>query len=178
VQRLLAIPIAITQFRRLMPDILVDGDNPLTDIARETIVDLYDFLFDLDKRVKVFDRKIDKIFRQNEDCQRIAKVSGGGLKTATAIVAAVGDGCEFKNGSHMAAWLGLVPRQSSSGDRQVLLGITKRGDRHLRTLLVHGARAVARVAAKKDDPFSRWVNELRHRRGAAKAIVAVANKNA
>jgi len=78
----------------------------------------------------------------------------------------------------MAAWLGLVPRQSSSGDRQLLLGITKREDRHLRTLLAHGARAVIRVAAKKDDPFSQWVNELRHRRGAAKAIVAVANMNA
>jgi transposase len=174
----IAIPVAITRFRRLMPDILVDSANPLTDIARETIADLYDFLLDLDKRVKVFDRKIEKIFRQNEDCQRIAKVSGVGPKTATAIVAAVGDGCEFKNGRHMAAWLGLVPRQSSSGDRQLLLGITKRGDRHLRTLLVHGARAVVRVAAKKDDPFSQWVNDLRHRRGAAKAIVAVANKNA
>lgn len=173
-----AIPVAITRFRRLMPDILVDSNNPLTDIARKTIADLYDFLLDLDKRVKVFDRKIEKIFRQNEDCQRIAKVSGIGPKTATAIVAAVGDGGEFKNGRHMAAWLGLVPRQSSSGDRQLLLGITKRGDRHLRTLLVHGARAVVRVAAKKEDPFSRWVNDLRHRRGAAKAIVAVANKNA
>lgn len=88
------------------------------------------------------------------------------------------DGGEFKNGRHMAAWLGLVPRQRSSGDRRVLMGISKRGDQHLRTLLVHGARAVVRVSAKTNDPFSQWVNSLRERRGATKAIVAVANKNA
>lgn len=174
----IAIPVSITRFRRLAPEIISDLSNQLTNLARGTIADLYDFLLDIDKRVAVFDRKIATIFRESKECQRIAKVCGVGPKTATAIIAAVGDGAEFKNGRHMAAWLGLVPRQRSSGDRRVLMGISKRGDQHLRTLLVHGARAVVRVSAKKNDPFSQWVNSLRERRGATKAIVAVANKNA
>ena len=90
----------------------------------------------------------------------------------------MGDGREFKNGRHLAAWMGLVPRQHSSGDKRLLMGISKRGDRHLRTLLVHGARSVVRVAQRKTDPFSQWVNNLRERRGMNRAIVAVANKNA
>lgn len=93
-------------------------------------------------------------------------------------MAAVGDGREFSNGRHLAAWMGLVPRQHSSGSRQILMGISKRGDKHLRTLLVYGARAVVRVAAGRSDPFSRWVNALRERRGVNRTIVAVANKNA
>jgi transposase len=77
----------------------------------------------------------------------------------------------------MAAWLGLVPRQHSSGDRTQLFGISKRGDQHLRTLIVHGARAVVRTASRKTDPKSVWVNSLRERRGFNRAVVAVANKN-
>ncbi len=173
-----AIPLAITRFRRLVPGIIEDLNNPLSTMARETIADLFSFLLSIDERVKAFDRKIAAVFRKSEDCQRIAKVCGVGPKTATAIIAGIGDGSEFKNGRHLAAWLGLVPRQHSSGDRRRLMGISKRGDRHLRTLLVHGARAVVRVSAHKSDPFSQWVNALRKRRGAAKAIVAVANKNA
>lgn len=90
----------------------------------------------------------------------------------------MGDGKEFKNGRHMAAWMGLVPRQHSSGDKRVLLGISKRGDKHLRTLLIHGARSVVRVSQRKTDAFSRWVNSIRERCGMNRAIVAVANKNA
>jgi transposase len=82
---------------------------------------------------------------------RIARIKGFGPKTATAIVAAIGDGSEFKNGRHLAAWVGLVPRQFSSGDRKVLMGISKRGNQHLRSLLVHGARAVVRTAPRKTD---------------------------
>lgn len=146
-----AIPLAITRFRRLVPGIIEDLNSPLSPMARETIADLFDFLLSIDERVKVFDRKIAAVFRESKDCQRIARVCGVGPKTATAIVAAIGDGSEFKNGRHLAAWLGLVPRQHSSGDRRRLMGISKRGDRHLRTLLVHGARAVVRVSAHKND---------------------------
>ena len=113
-----------------------------------------------------------------ESSDNLPGVPGVGPKTATAVIAAVGDGKDFDNGRHMAAWLGLVPRQHSSGDRTILMGISKRGDQHLRTLLVHGARAVVRTAAGKSDRFSQWVNELRERRGTNRAIVAVANKNA
>ena len=120
----------------------------------------------------------DEVFRKNEACQRIAKIKGIGPKTATAVIAAIGDGSEFKNGRHFAAWVGLVPRQFSSGDRKILMGISKRGSLHLRSLLVHGALSVVRTAPNKTDPANQWVNQLRQRRGFNPATVAVANKNA
>ncbi|EGG3959993.1 transposase, partial [Salmonella enterica] len=101
-----------------------------------------------------------------------------GPKTATAVVA-IGKGTEFKNGRHFAARLGLVPRQHSSGDRQVLMNMTKKGDKHLRTLFIHGARAVVRVATNNNDGhMNQWVNQLKERRGFNKTTMAVANKNA
>jgi transposase len=140
--------------------------------------ELYDLFRDLDRRIASFDKKIERIFRASEPCQRIAKIKGVGPKTATAVIAAISDGSEFKNGRHFAAWVGLVPRQHSSGDRKVLMGISKRGNQHLRSLLVHGARAVVRTALSKTDPNNEWVNQLRERRGFNRATVAIANKNA
>jgi transposase len=147
-------------------------------MARETIAELWDFFCDLDRRIAHFDKKIEAVFKASEPCQRVARIKGVGPKTATAIVAAVGDGSDFRNGRHMAAWLGLVPRQFSSGDKAVLMGISKRGSQHLRSLLVHGARAVVRTAPNKNDPMSQWANQLRERRGFNRATVAIANKNA
>jgi transposase len=173
-----AIAKSITRARRLVPDILANFDNELTPMARDAIGELYDLFRDLDRRIASFDKKIEQVFRNSETCQRIAKIKGVGPKTATAIVAAIGDGAEFKNGRHLAAWVGLVPRQFSSGDRKVLMGISKRGNQHLRSLLVHGARAVVRTAPNKIDLNNQWVNQLRERRGFNRATVAVANKNA
>jgi transposase len=173
-----AIGKSITRARRIIPEILSDVENEITVLAREALNELYDLFRDLDRRIIIFDRKIDAVFRDSEVCQRIAKIKGVGPKTATAIVAAVGDGSEFKNGRHLAAWVGLVPRQFSSGDRTVLMGISKRGNQHLRSLLVHGARAVVRTAPNKTDHNNQWVNQLRERRGFNRATVAVANKNA
>ena len=173
-----AIGKSITRARRAISEILSDFENELTARAREAIRELYDLFRDLDRRIALFDGKIDRVFRASETCQRIARIKGVGPKTATAIVAAIGDGSEFKNGRHLAAWVGLVPRQFSSGDRKVLMGISKRGNQHLRSLLVHGARAVVRTAPKKTDLDSQWVNQLRERRGFNRATVAVANKNA
>lgn len=169
---------SITRARRMVPEILADFENELTDLAREAIGELYDLFRDLDRRIASFDKKIDRVFRESEACQRIAKIKGIGPKTATAVIAAIGNGSEFKNGRHLAAWVGLVPRQFSSGDRTVLMGISKRGSQHLRSLLVHGARAVVRTAPKKSDLNNQWVNQLRERRGFNRATVAVANKNA
>lgn len=169
---------SISRARRMIPEILADSDNDLTELCRESLDTLLAFLHEIDARIGHFDRRIDQVFRESEACQRVARIRGVGPKTATAMIAAVGDAREFENGRHMAAWLGLVPRQHSSGDRRILMGISKRGDRHLRTLLVHGARAVVRTAANKSDPFSAWVNAVRERRGMNRAIVAVANKNA
>ena len=167
---------SITRARRLIPEILADPANELTARARDTIRKLYDLFVDLDRRIASFDRKITCVFRNSEACQRIARIKGVGPKTATAVVAAIGDGSEFRNGRHLAAWVGLVPRQFSSGDRRVLMGISKRGNQHLRTLLVHGARAVVRTALNRTDPLNLWVNELRERRGYNRATVAVANR--
>jgi len=169
---------SITCARRLIPDILGNVDNELTSMAREAIAELYDLFRDLDKRIRSFDKKIEQVFQTSEPCQRIAKIKGIGPKTATAMIAAIGDGSEFKNGRHLAAWIGLVPRQFSSGDRVTMMGISKRGSQHLRSLLVHGARAVVRTAPSKTDGNNQWVNELRRRRGFNRATVAVANKNA
>lgn len=103
---------SITRARRLVPEILADMTNELTALAREAISELYDLFRDLDRRIASFDKKIDRIFLGSEFCRRIATIKGVGPKTATAIVAAIGDGSEFKNGRHLAAWIGLVPRSS------------------------------------------------------------------
>ena len=101
------------------------------------------------------------------------------LLTATAIISYIGEKAEgFKNGRHLSAFLGLVPRQNSSGNKVNLLGISRRGDTYIRNLLVHGARSVIRVSAKKEDKQSHWINRLKERAGFNKASVALANKNA
>jgi transposase len=174
----IAFGLSITRARREIPRLLNEEREELGTLFADLLEQLFEMLLELDRRVKWFDREIEKIFRHDEACQRISRIRGVGPKTATAMIAAIGDASEFKNGRHLAAWLGLVPRQHSSGNRQRLFGISKRGDRHLRTLLVHGARAVLRTAPKKNDPLSKWAIDVQDRRGAGKAIVAVANKNA
>lgn len=170
---------AVSRVRRAVPLILEDAENGLSVRMRRTIAELYDLFNDLGCRINFFDKEIDAVFRQSEACQRIAKVKGIGPKTATAVVAAIGKGTEFKNGRHFAAWPGLVPRQHSSGDKQVLMNMTKKGDKHLRTLFIHGARAVVRVATNNNDgSLHQWVNQLKERRGFNKTTVAVASKNA
>ena len=168
---------SIDRARTAVPEILADHDNELTTLAREAITELYDLFRDLDRRILSFDRKIDRIFRDDEACQRLAKINGVGPKIATPIVAVVGNGAEFKNGRHLAAWLGLVLRQFSSGERTVLMGISKCGSQQLRSVLIHGARSIVRTAPRKTDPNNQWVNQLRQRRGFNRATVAVANKN-
>jgi transposase len=177
-ERGIAIAKSASRAERVIPQLLGGPTSDMTDLTREIIGTLYAFLLQINEKIRYFDKKIDRVFLDSPACQRIAKIIGVGPKTATAMVAAVGDGADFKNGRHMAAWMGLVPRQHSSGDRTVLLGISKRGGQHLRTLLVHGGRAVVRTAHKKSDPGSNWVNQLRERRGYNRAAVAVANKNA
>jgi len=169
---------SISRARRMIPQIVADTSNELTVLCGEILSSLLELMAHIDEGVRAFDKRIDQVFRASETCQRVGRIRGVGPKTATAVIAAIGDGRDFENGRHMAAWLGLVPRQHSSGDRRILMGISKRGDQHLRTLLVHGARAVVRTAAGKTDRFSQWVNDLRERRGTNRAIVAVANKNA
>ena len=158
--------------------VIAESTNELTPSSRECMQDLYEELVDVELRLKNLDTRIRQLCRQNENCQRILKVPGVGELTATAIVAAVPNPKEFRNGRHMSAWLGLVPRQSSSGDKQVLLGISKRGDRYLRTLLIHGARAVLSHCKDSENDYGRWVARKKATLSHNKAAVALANKNA
>jgi len=140
--------------------------------------DLYEELVEVQVRLKKLDTKIRHLCRQNQSCKRILKVPGVGELTATAMITAVSNPKDFRNGRHMSAWIGLVPRQASSGDKQVLLGISKRGDRYLRTLLIHGARAVLSRYKDTDSDYGRWVARKKATLSHNKAAVALANKNA
>lgn len=139
----------------------------------------YELWVILDEKVVGYDKKISLLVKQTEACQRIQAVEGIGEVTAVAIVSTMGNPHDFKNGRHFAAYLGLVPRQHSSGGRHQLLGITKRGDRYVRQLLVHGARSVL-VCADKKKPNKRtaWITRLKCRAGSNRTCVALANKNA
>ncbi|WP_347338984.1 IS110 family transposase [Bradyrhizobium frederickii] len=149
-----------------------------SSMLRALMRELQEELSELDTRVAAYDRRIREIFRTNEQCQRLGKIEGVGPVTATALIAAVGDRSCFKNGRQFAAWLGLVPKQRSSGGRSRLFGISKRGDRYLRTLMIHGARAALSRATGKQDPRSLWLGKIRQRRHPNVAAVALANKNA
>ena len=139
-------------------------DRALNPMVRALMGELREELSELDARIAGYDRKIRELYRNSEICQRLGKVEGIGPVTATALVAAVGDRSSFKNGRQFAAWLGLVPKQRSSGGRARLFGISKRGDRYLRTLLIHGARAVLGRVRDKQDPRSLWLGKMRQRR--------------
>lgn len=164
--------------RTVLPEILEDAGNELSFVGRQLFAELYKELIEKDKRISIYDDKINEIFKTNAMCQRISKIEGIGPITATSIVATIGDPKIFKNGRHFSAFLGLVPRQSSSGSKDRLLGISKRGDKYIRNLLVHGGRSVVRCVSTKDDARSKWIRGLKDRRGANKTAVAVANKNA
>jgi len=162
--------------RRALPELL---EMPaLPGLAREVFADLADRLRMLDERIATYDRRVAALARQTEPAQRLMQAPGVGPVTATALVATVGDARAFKNGRQFAAWLGLVPRQHSSGGTRRLGRITKRGDVYLRTLLIHGARAVMRQLTRRTDATSRWALALKVRRGFNKAVVALAAKQA
>ena len=164
--------------RNALPLLLEDAENSLTADFRILLEGLQQDLITLDTRVDELDKKIKALASSNADAKRLQQIPGIGPITATALVCAIGDGKQFKRGRDLAAWLGLTPRQHSSGGKDRLLGISKRGDAYLRTLLIHGARSVLKVAGQKDDPRSRWLQNLCNRRNKNIAAVALANKNA
>ena len=168
----------ISRLRRALSEIVEGTESALGEILQELVSEIHQELAALDERISSYDRRLRNLFRTNEMCQRIGKIEGIGPITATALVAAVGDQSCFKNGRQFAAWLGLVPKQRSSGGKSRLFGISKRGDRYLRTLLIHGARAVLGKAGNKRDTRSVWINQMRERRHPNVVAVAIANKNA
>ncbi len=174
----LVIPQGIASVKRCMPQLLEDADNCLTALSRELLADLLGELLSLDKRVTHYDAKIKAVMKSNEAYERLQSIPGVGPLIASALLMTVGNASSFKNGRHMAAYLGLVPKQHSSGGKQRLLGISKRGDRYLRTLLIHGARAVGYRVKDNPQHSNKWFYDLIERRGFNKAVVAMANKMA
>jgi transposase len=168
----------INQVRKSLPEILEDGENGLTALGRELFAERYDQLKELDRQISEQDQRIERLAQQNALSRRLIEIPGIGPVTATAVAADIGEGKPYRNGRDYAASLGIVPRQHSSGGKSQLLGISKRGNRYLRTLLIHGARAVLNTLERKTDPLSRWLKALKQRRGANIAAVALANKNA
>jgi transposase len=164
--------------RNALPQLLEDAENGLTADFRVLLDGLRQDLITLDERVDDLDKKIKTLATSNPAAKRLQQIPGIGPIIATALICAIGDGKQFQRGRDMAAWLGLTPRQHSSGGKDRLLGISKRGDAYLRTLLIHGARSALKVAGKKDDPRSRWLQNLCSRRNKNIAAVALANKNA
>jgi transposase len=184
----ITIPLGIRHIGRRLPEILEDGENALPGLFRQLLRQLGEHLKTLDRLVEGMEQQIKQWHHSNEASRRLAAIAGIGAITATAMVASVGDARNFSNGRQLAAWLGLVPRQHSSGGKSVLLGISKRGDRYLRTLLIHGARSVIQSVecrTKSEEPGNMalmhpkaWLQTLVSRRGKNVAAVALANKNA
>ena len=173
----IVIPQGIHSIAKRMPDILEDAENGLPGTMRGLLGRLNDHLKELDRQVNELELQIVQWHKASELSRKLEAIPGIGPITASAIVATVGSAAEFKNGRQLAAWMGLVPRQHSSGGKQNLLGISKRGDTYLRTLLIHGARAVVRFAENKAEP-NQWLCKLMVRRNKNVATVALANKNA
>jgi len=174
----IAISRGIQKARNQLPGILEDGDNELPDIVRELIAHNVQHLKLLDARIGDLDKQLDHLAKQSELSQRILKIEGIGPLCATAMIASIGDAKLFNNGRQLAAWLGLTPKQYSSGGKTRLGRITKGGNRYLRTLLIQGAKSALFQCARKKDQKSHWAMQIRERRNHNIAVVALAAKNA
>ena len=164
--------------RAALAEVLEDASNTMTGLARLVVQRAFDHWRELDEHMTWCDRQIGAHVRGSEEAKRAAKITGIGEIGASAFIAGVGDFKQFKGGHQFGAWLGIVPSQNSSGGKASLGRITKRGDEYLRTLLIQGAKSAVMSAAKRDDPTSRWLQQLVARVGWQKACVAMANKNA
>jgi transposase len=174
----ITIPQGIVHITKRIPEILEDGENELPGVFRQLLQRLGEHLKELNRQAIELDTQIQTWHRKSEASKKLACIPGIGPLTASALIASIGDAKNFKNGRQLAAWLGLVPRQHSSGGKPRLQGISKRGDTYLRTLLIHGARSVIRVAEGKTTPTHNWAINLVERRNKNVATVALANKNA
>jgi len=172
----LVAPRGVTALRRQIREWLADGENGLSDLFRRLLSASDAHIRVLDAQIASYTLEIERQSKQEDACRRLQTIPGYGPIVASAFHSQVGDGRAFRRGRDVSAAVGLVPRQHSSGGKNTLLGISKRGDRYLRSLLVHGARAVVRQAENKEDRLSRWINTIRAQRGYNKAVVALANK--
>lgn len=171
------IPKGICHVAQCVPALLEDASNELPPAFRQLIDRLTSHLKDLDQQVRELERQIIAWHRGSELSRKLEKIPGIGPLAATALVASIADARSFNNGRQVSAWLGLVPRQNSSGGKSTLLGISKRGDVYLRTLLIHGARSAILAAKRQRENKNVWLANLLNRRHPNIAAVALANKN-
>ena len=167
-----------TALREALSGVIEDASNELPGMARLVIQQAQMHWAQLDAHIQWCDKRIEAHIKQDAHAKQATQLMGVGPVTASAVVATVGDFKQFKNGAQFGAWLGLVPKQNSSGGKTNLGSITKHGDIYLRTLLIQGAKAAVHTAQRRDDPISRWVHRLREKSGWQIAAVALANKNA
>lgn len=177
-ERGIALPQGIGQVRKGLPRILEDGENALSVLSREILAEQYARIPELDTEIKAQDRRIQPLCQAHESNRRLVDVAGVGPLIATIVMADIGIGKGYRSARQYAASLGRVPGQHGSGGKTVLLGISKRGNRYIRTLLIHGARSVISHLGDKTDALSLWLKALIKRRGVNVAAVALANKNA
>lgn len=161
-----------------LPEILEAEEDKLSSVSKEVFLQLYEQLKTYAEQVAYYEKKIHSHAVTDPRCVAVQEIEGVGPITASAIVATIGDAQAFKNGREVSAWLGLVPKQHSSGNKIALGSISKRGDRYVRKLLVHGARTVVNTCDNKADRKNQWVTDKKQRCGYNKAAVALANKNA
>ena len=163
-------------FTRAIPEILEDNDNQLSPILRELLNNQYQRYLYIEEQIKWFDNKLNHTIKRFDNAKRLMSIPGFGPLTSQAVAVWLGSGQQFRTGRDASAAMGLVPKQETSGDKIILLGITKQGNTYIRSLLVHGARAALRRAKFKSDNLSKWMLELQERRGPNRAAVALANK--
>ena len=172
----ISLPKGVATLRRELPFILEDAENDLPIELRTLLARQYERFRDIEEELAWYEQQIKLQVKQDEVCQRLNEVPGIGPVIASSLKSWMGDGRQFSRGRDASAALGLVPRQHSSGGKNVLLGITKRGDSHMRALVVHGARSILSRVEGKTDPLSKWAQKLKTNRGFNKAAVALANK--
>jgi transposase len=164
------------RFERAVDEMLTEPDSPLSTAIFALVADIRAEWRALDRRIDALNEEIASTARNDEAARRLLSIPGVGVLGATALVAAVGNGADFRRGRDLAAWLGLVPRQHSTGGKTKLLGITKRGNKYLRMLFIHGARAALPSLAKGETPIGAWLRGLLARGHRNVAVVALANK--
>lgn len=167
----IVLPEGYTQLSKAVPEAFADAEHRVPSMLLDSLRDQWARVIQLDEEIRKIELRLKQCLRESPDCQKIAEIPGIGLLTATAAVASLGDATTFHSGRQFAAWLGLVPRQTGTGGRVRQLGLSKRGDTYLRTLLMHGARSILNRGHR-----SEWVERLLTRRPYNVAVAAVANK--
>lgn len=172
------IPCGYAHLSKRIPLLLEPSEESLSMQMKEVLAECYEEFQEVSARIAAYTRRLELISSEHESCRLLRTIPGIGPVTAVALYAAIGNGSQFKNGREMAAHAGLVPKQHSSGERQLLLGITPKGDANLKQLLIHGARAVVARASGKTDWRSEWITKLSQKKHANVVATALANRNA